>query len=972
MSVGCIDITKLKNLKKDQTPEQTRQVEKSLLRTVESFQNDPTLKKFGYNDIDTMLWIFNDKVGVPMDLASYNFSGADIKKFALGIKEFKSNIVNPDGGVSRLLKIPRRLLSKVPEAKEFVDAVELSLSHYKDNTNEPAKNLNEVIDSFTKLAVSFDVNPKDLRAMEVEYRKASHQYKKYDGKNEPKARAALDKMNATWASIADHLTTGTRNIDNIAGRSRAGELYLGLRDVLEGVVTVDGLTRPDGKTPWTKNEKKLMQNIHDNFVEIRRTGLQAALSGVNNLIRLAELRARQNDPYTGKVVKMVEKYRDIIKELEIQSNVDEANINGVDNFVHGELKDANGKDIVQRKYMPHYVLEAFEHLNMMKDMLGDIKSKDKDVFERFAEQEQKFGNVIDRLKNRSETDQKKYSLDPFYFMNKYIHDIARFNLSSNLNLNYTKAFRALQQKVLDSPNSTEVAKLAESLGKTMHYTYDAILGLDANTTSGLENLTRFITSVEHSAKMGGNIRSAIRNRLQKVYNYVQFGRKGLNFSDEFYSGANQKFHNDLVNAALKKHGITWEAMGKGDIQGVEGMTRGAVENIDPNLPGEFKINKQGQMVDATPTAGDKIARKAGEFASGRLMSGIHRRVENANRQETFKVAFALAYNGFTSNGLEYIKREMIRSGRETGAREITDQTALSYAAEKAGNYAYHATIDLHFDYSKAGKPEVLRTKAGRVFGQYQNYRFGMLDLQTKWLKDAKRAIKAGDYTGPELARMWRLANLYLMTGVASVGLNSSFGNLISNDSFGFIKQWWEFMSGAVEDERTDEVKRQMSDSFYGVGPAAGTFGGPLASDVLTIGELYDLWSLDEYGIPHMESSYDDAWKEKDDQSKLYNTMRIFNGQAARAYQYSLPQLLKGDIWQAMKIETGLYPSKWIRDARNLIGGMMPNTVKDIYNEYTGLDSPQPTGDYVSAIDNLTGLSEELGANKYKNKFVSKY
>ena len=49
MSAGCIDTKQLKNLQKDQTPEQRKQAEKALLSVVDQFQRDPQLAKFKYN-----------------------------------------------------------------------------------------------------------------------------------------------------------------------------------------------------------------------------------------------------------------------------------------------------------------------------------------------------------------------------------------------------------------------------------------------------------------------------------------------------------------------------------------------------------------------------------------------------------------------------------------------------------------------------------------------------------------------------------------------------------------------------------------------------------------------------------------------------------------------------------------------------------------------------------------------------------
>ena len=579
------------------------------------------------------------------------------------------------------------------------------------------------------------------------------------------------------------------------------------------------------------------------------------------------------------------------------------------------------------------------------------KHSNQDILETFNDRVSEItgkDGIINMIKSRSPIEKIRYSVDPFYFMNKYIHDIAKFNLNSTLNRSYVETARALQKKVIDSGNATEVTQLIESVGKTMNHVHDVLLHKDAVSDSGLENLTRFVTALEHTAKMGGNFRSAIRNRLQKVFEYIHFGGKAIRMADDFYTGAFNKEHRDLVTAAKKHHGIGWEARKSSQ---VESVTHGAVEKLDPTLPGEFKI-VNGKMVDATPTLGQKVAQGASNVASSTLMSGLHRRVETKNRENTFDLAFALSYNTYKTGGVDFIKREMIREGTKKEGDTIKDKTAWDWAAKKAGNMAYHSVLDLHFDYSRSGKPQLLQTKGGRVFGQYQNYRFGMIDLQSRWLKDAKRAIKSGDYTGAELQRIYRAAALYTLVGGAGVVFNANFGNLIANDTHQMATQWWDFMTA---DEETDEGKRAMSKAFYGVGPIAGTIGGPIASDIMTLGEIHDLWSLNEYGLPSKASAYENAWKDKND-DKLYNTLRLLNGQAARTYKYTMPQIVKGDIWQAMKIETGLYPSKAIREWRELLKKKLG---------LTKVKAKKPK----NAKDDLLALSQQLGQNQFKNTLL---
>jgi hypothetical protein len=70
----------------------------------------------------------------------------------------------------------------------------------------------------------------------------------------------------------------------------------------------------------------------------------------------------------------------------------------------------------------------------------------------------------------------------------------------------------------------------------------------------------------------------------------------------------------------------------------------------------------------------------------------------------------------------------------------------------------------------------------------------------------------------------------------------------------------------------------------------------------------------------------------------------------------MPQIVKGDIWQAMKIETGLYPSKAIREWRELFKKKLG---------LTKVKAKKPK----NAQDDLLALSQQLGKSQFKNTLL---
>jgi len=141
---------------------------------------------------------------------------------------------------------------------------------------------------------------------------------------------------------------------------------------------------------------------------------------------------------------------------------------------------------------------------------------------------------------------------------------------------------------------------------------------------------------------------------------------------------------------------------------------------------------------------------------------------------------------------------------------------------------------------------------------------------------------------------------FLAPAIASAIMGVKFNNLIEHDTATRLQQLSVALTG---DE--DEVKA----AFYGKGPLVATFGGPLLSDLLDLGQQLDLINLDEdslvtilTGLEKHDTQYNDELTQK---------IRILNTFLGRAWGRHIPQMKRGRVAWALQ-EFGLYPTEAAR------------------------------------------------------------
>lgn len=152
------------------------------------------------------------------------------------------------------------------------------------------------------------------------------------------------------------------------------------------------------------------------------------------------------------------------------------------------------------------------------------------------------------------------------------------------------------------------------------------------------------------------------------------------------------------------------------------------------------------------------------------------------------------------------------------------RAALVADLVRAGEDAIRTT---QFDYSKANKPPILQGPMGKLIGQFQQYRFHMLSMIGKDIRDAELGKLFGEPINKEEAAIarstlaWTLGMQLAFTGTA--------GTIIAPFAFALADMWRE------DDDLTTSA--QAWSNMVGSFAAHGVFAGLIATDRIAASTL---------------------------------------------------------------------------------------------------------------------------------------
>ena len=516
------------------------------------------------------------------------------------------------------------------------------------------------------------------------------------------------------------------------------------------------------------------------------------------------------------------------------------------------------------------------------------------------------GYISQRGKHRKKTPNLDYSYNFPAVLKKYTDEIIRFNFVNNSQASTRKA-------LLEIKNMYKEGKVIDGYGTDL---IKQILDLNATQTGSghiehpeFTHFMRAVGNLEYSSKIGGSFRTPAKNMTQRLIEVVYFGRKAQKDAKKLYDNDPELLRE--VDRLMEESGIKFVGTTP-ELLEVAG-SKGANVRMKIAGMGEVEFTKASKM--------EKFADATGKIAGSKIMSGMMQYTENLNRRGTFRVGFAQTYN------------ELMNSAgfAELMAKEgITGDRLKSKIISMARNKAIKDVSLVHFDYEAIAKSKMLRSPVGRIMFQFQHYLQKMTELTKNISADGWRSLKAGKGVkeklgSVEMERAYRMGLIYLLApGILSAITGADVGNVV------------EFAPGQKLDQIAtvftgddDEIKAKL----FGRG-AIGAVGMPAVSDLITIGELLELWKLDKDSWESMLLGFNDYADVSNDQ-KAYKLLRTINAQAGRLYGQTIPMLLGGDLGFAIQAELGAYPistkkrKEKVKYLSSAIGEFSPEALRNL-------------------------------------------
>ena len=485
-----------------------------------------------------------------------------------------------------------------------------------------------------------------------------------------------------------------------------------------------------------------------------------------------------------------------------------------------------------------------------------------------------------RIKPRTKNlDDKLYSMNFPVTVKRYLDEINRFNFIAHTQL--------VTRKVLnDASKAFKKGKDLEGYGRQfvemvmdLHHAQTGTR--DVTGVQWWNNLSRGLLNLEFASKLGLNIRSAAKNSTQYLLNLVEFGPIMMLKSRKFYNLDPQM--KVYVEESMRESGLKFTVDNPEllDYKGSKAFKQNITLNDNNQI--EFtKPSKLSQFADGTSWLAGK---------SGFMMRGV----ENFNRESTYKVGF---YKMWTELAKNPRFKEMMN---EKFDGKMTSKQWEDILKRKSKAYAENMVNLLHFDYSSVSKSKLMRTDVGRFMFQFQHYSHKFLEYNLKLGREARHSALSGDFSlDGNVGKAFRMGLVYFgAPALVTAFTERDMFRFIEHESAKRIANWFQFFTGDEE-----EVKQ----ASYGRGALGALVGAPVLSDFLTLGELAELWELDDDDWTTLLVGYSDAAMLNNDQ-KAAKLMSIANIQLQRSLYKTSDMAFSGYPERALAFELNIFPTK---------------------------------------------------------------
>lgn len=926
------------------------------------------VKDAGWNNDETFEWLWEKYTHKSLDPGQNPPNFKDLRKFKIGLDYYNNLIAKKDGPIWSKFHLPRAAMQNIPELKKFETDLIKETSFFRDYTTATSKQVNEFLTEFKELGLSLGEPMKNVAGIRSFSSAGQKAIKKLQSDQSKLKQQLLATDNVIQKNKIKTRLVETQDQMKRFYEQGSGRAFEILNSVLQGA---DVESVNVGGAKLTTNQKNNLYKIKKNMSLIRTSGVTGLIKGLQKVKQMAN---NKNLLWTDSTI---ERINGMIKSIEFQKRVDDdGKTIKYDDMIDdrqflslGFKPDNKYFNTSDKKvaFTPHYMSKYT--LGIVNDVVRKLETAvDRGDLRLDKELELELNRyddmIADVAKHRSPIIDNVYDNDPYFFLKKYTSDVGIFNYKTHVKATFKKAVDTITNEHLNPSKEAGRADLEEAaigMIDTINDTYKEIQNVDPRQESYATDAIRALTSVTYFRLMGGNVRSAARNATQRLYEFVEFGTKAKWDSRQWYknSGSAEDNITKLIRQQ-KKRGIQWydgksktsSIFGKDESGILSEQSRGAIDDayllekdlyVDKN--GELQIKDEGERVT------EKIARG---LTKGTLVTGkAHKIVEDWNRAGTYKTAFALAMQNLEASDRTWLSKKVLGKNtvnkimNEKGQdyvityddvkrihRDKHEKVFSDWIENEAGQMAYNATLDLHFEYSKWAKAKAIRVRgdekatiqlAKAGLGQFAHYRFNMFNLMYNWGKEAGISWRAKDFTSQESWKALRFGMLSVMMtsafipgGAAGMVLGADIGQLANNDVLETGEKMYAWLSAQKEKFEEGEVSKEtqewVDEATYGQG--FGTFLGP---NFPLAASTYEWLVHSTSGNSNADIRHEwknKAFKEsvkravnKNKNKESYDRLSWINSQAARSYAYTTSAWKSGGIKDAIWLEGGFFQNK---------------------------------------------------------------
>jgi len=882
------------------------------------FKNSEVMQTMGWKD---NFEVFTDRFmeATNKDINIHMITPGDVSVFNDHMKVWEKNIRKGFGNSAYVnFKVLEEKLQFLPEGRETAKKIKEVVAFQRRHNQTNEASLEVIRGGVKKIAKEFGVDTTALLKLEAALQSAPDQ--------------------ATANKVEKQIVEFLGTLKGVKGRTAAGDLYLGLRDVMEGM-PIDQLKRADG-TYWSADMKSNAQEVRNAWSEIRKDLLKVTINGLRMEMEVAKKIDAQEGGKRG-LHAYLEKLKNMIIDLEVNEKKKD---------VTGREYDLNGQDVrdlglteelsysLEHKlgYMPHHLLRIHEHLGEVNDYMYQ-NTKDTPEM-RFSEIMNfwEHNGTPDRAKKRGALNEEYYSRNPFFFIARYIHDVSNYNhkrATENILMDSMGALLKSKDFAKGTTDQVEVDRIIDQGIQLLEGVAEkSFIGgtRGGGKTFGM-TLTRLATAMGFNRAMAFSGRTAFRNRVGGQFlSWMEHGYYADKAAKSWIS-KNAHLEGEIMRE-LEKYGLLWhrDSAELKDLIGAysrspmsAASTKGSVEEgMLPSGLVEVKDNA-GKVIGVTlspDTAGQKLTRFIEKTAVAG--SALHQMAENALRPQVFRSAFGISHRNLKQMPEWYQVEQMGRNINSESWKKLTPKQQADaidkWAINQAGREANDAVNASQFDYSEVNKAHILTTKPGKVVGQFKHYMFELMNWRQKAARHGYRALKAGVKTGDmsqfsnqAAAKFYRMGIgvglSSMLTSITGLGIN----NIMQSDDLEFIKNNLTLLTA---DASTKEGRQAIEKATYGMG--AMTNLGITFSTLMEFARLMQWINIDEENKWMMSSFSEGNPTTVKGADRNYRLMRLLNIQGARIYGQTWPSFVNNNTMQALLVESGLYTSYEERKAHD--------------------------------------------------------